>query len=74
LHDVTIAKTSSVTKEDWEGYCHHGRTTEEAYCKKDSIIYDINIRFIISNPNAEALSGDTVEEITQRYTCRFLRL
>jgi hypothetical protein len=47
LHELTIATKSSVTKEAGQGYCHCGRTTEEACRKKDSIISD-NIRSIIS--------------------------
>jgi len=35
---------SSVTKGDWQGYCHHGGTIKIAYDKMDGIVYCVTDR------------------------------
>jgi len=62
LRDLTDAAISLVTKHDWKRYCHHVKTIEEAYYKKDGILSDVVERIVISNPNEENSSGDEKDE------------
>lgn len=48
LTELTESAISSVTKQDWEGYCKHVEKEEEQYWKKDCILPDLVDSIIIN--------------------------
>jgi len=48
----------SVTKSDWQGYCHHVGTTKFAYDKTDGIAYCVTNRIIMWNASKEVSHRD----------------
>jgi hypothetical protein len=65
---LTGAGKSSVTKNDWKRYCHHVKTIEEAYHKKDGLVSDVVHRIVTSNPNEEDSCGDKEDEAASSET------
>lgn len=49
LRDLTDVRVSSVTKHDWKHYCHHVKTTEDAYYKKECMISEVIDRIVIKS-------------------------